>query len=382
MAFGALSRHFDIAAVAVALQDAKDTRLLADPSVAVLENEQAVFKSVQEIPIQQLTQTAQAGQIGTTAFREAGIKLTVTPKIAADGIIRMSVSPEFSRFVGTDSNGQPIIDTRFAETVLSAANRQTIVIAGLRQREDIGEFSGVPYLKDIRGVGKLFRSRDTRVRESELVVFISAEIISPADPLNHREAQIVDTVGCRLNQVTEAEGCPPPCDSSPAMPPLRLPEPELDYAEELPPLAGVAVPIAVPGDPSSIVGEPATRHPARPCAGCPPPPRPEPDAIHHRGVAVAPRAASRTARLAGPGISTTQFARGSSAPPVRRLPTVDREVLQAATDSPPTDLFGAPPPPSDSALRTDYDSRYRSGGALQFGSPSVSGRSPQSTRLR
>lgn len=246
LAIGALTRHFDIAAVAKALNSANDARLLADPSVAVIENEQAVFKSVKEIPIQQLTQTGQGGQIGTTTFREAGIKLTVTPKIAADGTIRMHVSPEFSRQNGEDQQGQPIIDTRFAETVLSAANRQTIVIAGLRQREDIGDFSGIPYLMDAPGVGKLFRSRKTTVRESELVVFLSAEIIGLADPLNHREALIVDTVGCRLNQIPAAEGCPlPPCHVPPYGPfagPVRLPQPGELMCEAPPGRVGSSTP--------------------------------------------------------------------------------------------------------------------------------------------
>jgi hypothetical protein len=211
IAFGTLSSHLDINAVLMALQQARDARLLADPNVAVLENEQAMFKSVREIPIQQLTETAQGGNIGTTAFREAGIILTVTPKIAADCTISMEVSPEFSRFVGNDENGQPIIDTREAKTTLRVANRQTIVIAGLRQRDDIGEFSGIPYLKDMKYIGRLFRSRSTTVRESELIVFISPEIIDCADEPTGRQRFAEDTVRCRLDQIPEGEGCPPCC---------------------------------------------------------------------------------------------------------------------------------------------------------------------------
>jgi general secretion pathway protein D len=225
IAFGALSRHLNIAGVAHALQQAKDARLLADPNVAVLDNEQAVFQSVQEIPIQQLTETAQGGNIGTTAFKEAGITLTVTPKVAADCTISMEVSPVFSRHVGNDPAGQPIIDRREARTTLRVANRQTIVIGGLRQREDIGDFSGLPYLKDLKYVGHLFRSRDITVRESELVVFISPEIIDCADEPNGRQKVAEDTIRCRLDNIPEAEGCPPCC--------RRLP-PEMEIIEEEP----------------------------------------------------------------------------------------------------------------------------------------------------
>jgi len=224
IAFGTLSPHFDINTIVAALNNANDARLLADPSVAVLDNEEAIFQSVSEIPYQQLTQTSAGGDIGTTAFKEAGITLRVIPKIAADGSIRMTVSPEFSRLTGfTPGDNQPIIDKRLATTTLAVANRQTVVIGGLRERRDVGDFRGIPYLMDMRYVGKLFRYRKTDVRESELVLFISPEIISAADPVNSRQQRIIDTVGCRLNQIPAGEGClPPPCACQPLRQPLDL----------------------------------------------------------------------------------------------------------------------------------------------------------------
>jgi general secretion pathway protein D len=212
LTFMNLSRHLDITAVAVALANAKDARLMGKPSVAVIENEEAVFQSVAEIPFQQLTQTSAGGQIGTTSFKEAGVTLRVKPKIAADETIAMQVMPEFSRLAGfTPGDNQPIIDRRTASTVLRVSNRQIVVIGGLRQRSDVGDFRGVPYLKDIPGVGRAFRSRDTDVRESELVVFIMPEIIGVADVPSPRNQMVADTLNCRLDQIPVAEGCPPNC---------------------------------------------------------------------------------------------------------------------------------------------------------------------------
>jgi len=212
LTFMSLNRHFDITAVAMCLQSASDARLLADPNVAVLENEEAIFKKVSEIPYQQLTQTGQGGNIGTTAFKEAGITLRVIPKISCDGIVRMTVDPQVSRLVGfTPGDAQPIIDTASTSTVLTVANRQTVVIGGLRTRSDVGEFNGIPYLKDLKVVGRLFRSRDTDVREGELVVFLSPEIIGYDDRPNCRQRLAEETVRCRLEQIPQAEGCPPCC---------------------------------------------------------------------------------------------------------------------------------------------------------------------------
>jgi general secretion pathway protein D len=226
-----LSRHIDITAVVLALQQASDARLLANPNVLVLENEEAIFERVSEIPYQQLTETQQGGSIGTTAFKKAGITLHVRPKIAAEGLIQMLVEPEVSRLTGfTPGDNQPIIDISSTSTVLSIANRQTVVIGGLRQRSDVGDFTGVPYLKDMKLLGRLFRARDTDVRESELVVFISPEIVSYADDPTIRQQMAADTVRCRLDQIPEAEGCPPCCrrlppDMSAGEPCLESPAP-------------------------------------------------------------------------------------------------------------------------------------------------------------
>ena len=246
LTFMNLSRHLDISAVVLALQGASDARLLANPNVAVLENDEAIFERVSEIPYQQLTQTQQGGEIGTTAFKKAGITLRVRPKIAYDGLIQMDVMPEISRLTGfTPGDNQPIIDISSTSTVLSIANRQTVVIGGLRQRSDVGDFKGVPYLKDLKLVGRLFRARDTDVRESELVVFISPEIIDYADRPTLRQQLAADTVRCRLDQIPEAEGCPPCCNRLP-LDPTILPSDSFEMPDNQP-LPG-ALEIPAPAD--------------------------------------------------------------------------------------------------------------------------------------
>ena len=207
--FQSLSGNFDLNAVALLLQSAGDSRLLADPTVTVVDNETAEWRSVSEIPFQQITQSELGGQIGTTAFKPVGITLRVKATIAADQTIEMLVEPEFSRLAGfTENDSQPIVDTRSATTVVRVANKQTLVIGGLRQRSDTGEFNGIPFLKDIKYVGNLFRSRVTNVRESELIVFIMPEIVDFNEPQQPREYLAQETIGCRLAKIPKAEGCP------------------------------------------------------------------------------------------------------------------------------------------------------------------------------
>lgn len=174
-----LGSNFDVTAVINALANASDSRLLADPNVVIYDMESAKIDSVREIPFQQLTQGSQGGPIGTTAFREAGITLTVTPQISDDDTLLLNVNPKFSILAGlTSGTNQPIIDRREYSGTVRVRNRETLVIGGMRQREFNRKRTGIPYLMDIRGpVGKLFKNNDATVRDSELIVFLTPEVV-------------------------------------------------------------------------------------------------------------------------------------------------------------------------------------------------------------
>jgi general secretion pathway protein D len=382
-----LSKYVDIRAVVLALNNTKDSRLLSDPSVAVMENEEAVFQNVSEIPYQQLTQTSQGGNIGTTAFKEAGVTLRVKPKISGEGVIRMEVSPEFSRLTGfTPGDNQPIIDKRTATTTLNVANGQTIVIGGLRQRDDVGDFKGIPYLKDMRVVGNLFRSRNTDVRESELVVFICPEVITPDDPVNHRQQMIVDTLGCRLNMIPEAEGCPPPpcpCGPPTAGAPQILHGPCITAAPTRLPVADAAIqtPDSAPAEPSNTV---AASQPVQtaPMAGGQDTLRQTvsagPDAFPlaaQQPVSTPPEVINLP-REATRGTSPQLASLPASSPPLvqsprsTRLPAVEPALaplpILPTVSVQSSKLFDAPPQ-VNLGLPSDDDSQVRIGGAVQVG---------------
>jgi type II secretory pathway component GspD/PulD (secretin) len=213
--FMSLSEHFDVTAVINALRTSRDSRLLADPTVVVSDQESAKISIVTEIPYQQLTESALGGVIGTTAFREAGVTLEVTPHIARDGTVNMLVTPKFSVLTGfTEQNKQPIIAKREAQTVVRVANNQTLVIGGLRQRGKVRERSAIPYLSDIKYIGPLFRQRSDEIRESELLVFLTPTILEPGTFGTVRERAALETGHCELDQVRQptCQRCAPPED--------------------------------------------------------------------------------------------------------------------------------------------------------------------------
>ncbi|WP_171184235.1 secretin N-terminal domain-containing protein [Alienimonas chondri] len=185
------SRYLDLTSTLRALNESKDSRLLADPNVVVLNHERADIKIVTEVPYQELTQSALGGAIGTTSFREAGVRLEVTPHIAPDRTVTMLVHPEFSVLSGfTPETNAPIIDTREATTTVRIADRETLVLGGLRQRSKVRTKTSLPFFGAIPVAGRLFRQNDFEVRESELLVFLTPEIVGPCYSGDYRETGV------------------------------------------------------------------------------------------------------------------------------------------------------------------------------------------------
>ncbi len=212
--FRTLSSGFELQALIQALEQTKGSRLLADPHVTVVDRNKASLGIVTQIPVQQLTQTQQGGAIGSTTFKDAGITLDVTPRIANDGTIEMQVEPTFSVLAGFQ-NGNPLIDTRRASTVVRVNHGQALVIGGLRSKTTVETVKGIPGLMNVKYLGALFRVHDTDVRESELLVFIMPEIVGYCGGLQ-REMHALDVTQQQLSRISTAVDGPftPDCKDS------------------------------------------------------------------------------------------------------------------------------------------------------------------------
>jgi len=172
----------------------KDVRILANPKVLVLNNHTATIDSVEEIPYKELSETSAGGSIGTVSFKEAGIKLQVTPQITNDGYIIMHVKPEQSVQTGTftiENSETPVVETRKTDTTLRVKDGQTIIIGGLRKSEPSVVESKIPILGDIPFIGALFRKVDTDQIESELGVFITPHIYTDGK-LSAEELKLIE----------------------------------------------------------------------------------------------------------------------------------------------------------------------------------------------
>jgi type IV pilus assembly protein PilQ len=189
--FGILNRHVDIDAQLRAEQENIHAKLLANPRILVLDNEEATFDIVTEEPY--VEKTISTGTVTESVkFKDVGVKLVVTPHVARDGMLRMTIEPEFSvlvQRVTVSSSDVPVIDTRKVHTTALVKDGQAVVLGGLRKEETSQQVNKVPLLGDIPVLGRLFRFEGEATTNTELVVFITPKIITePVLTESEREA--------------------------------------------------------------------------------------------------------------------------------------------------------------------------------------------------
>jgi MSHA biogenesis protein MshL len=110
--------------------------------------------------------------------------LSVTPQIAGDGMINLSISPSLTERTGqaTSRFGDtvPILSVREADTLVRVHENETIVIAGLMDERLTNDRSKVPIIGDLPGIGGLFRRDGRSRRKTDLVILLTPTIMTPA----------------------------------------------------------------------------------------------------------------------------------------------------------------------------------------------------------
>jgi MSHA biogenesis protein MshL len=172
-----------------ALESQGTVNVLASPTVNALNNEPAVMRvGTQDVFFKTTAQTdAVTGRTVHTTEPHAiteGVVLSVTPQIASDGMINMSIAPSLTERTGqaTSRFGDtaPILSVREADTLVRVHDNETIVIAGLMDERVRPEARKVPLLGDLPGVGKMFRGERTSRRKTDLIILLTPTIMTPA----------------------------------------------------------------------------------------------------------------------------------------------------------------------------------------------------------
>ena len=153
-----------------------NAKILASPKLTTINGKEARVLIGDRIPV--LTdKTSNGVSTSTVEYIDAGIKLTYTPSITADGTITAKVRTEVSTPTLVPDIKNYRITTREAETNVNMKDGETMVIAGLIGSEESKTSNKVPFLGDIPLLGALFRSHHNSKSETEVVIFLTATIV-------------------------------------------------------------------------------------------------------------------------------------------------------------------------------------------------------------
>lgn len=151
-------------------------KVLARPNVVTMNGRKAEILIGSRIPV--IVEHMENG-VKTTAteYKDAGIKLSYTPRVSRNDEITASVQAEVSTpYLVPEMKAYRII-TRQADTMVRLRSGEELVIGGLIDKETSYTFRKVPILGDIPLLGKLFQSKKSSVEESEIIIIIRAELV-------------------------------------------------------------------------------------------------------------------------------------------------------------------------------------------------------------
>jgi len=169
------------------LKDYGSTKTLTRPRLVVVNKEEAkllvgtreAYVTATQSQAESTTLTAESVQ-----FIDVGVKLSVVPTIGSDGFITMKIKPEVSSvsdtLTTTAGTEVPIVATSQSETVVKIKDGSTLIITGLMKNEDKDDNTGMPGLSNVPILGSLFSAKNKENTRTELVIFITAKIITGA----------------------------------------------------------------------------------------------------------------------------------------------------------------------------------------------------------
>jgi type IV pilus secretin PilQ/predicted competence protein len=173
LALGSVNGALNLDLALTALESSGSGRILSTPRVATQNNVAAEITQGVQIPIQTV-----ANNTVTVTFRDAALKLNVTPQITAANTVIMQIilensSPDFSRAI----NNIPPIDTQRAVTSILVSDGQTTVIGGIYVSNQQSTNDRTPGLHKLPLLGWLFKRQTMTDQSRELLIFITPRII-------------------------------------------------------------------------------------------------------------------------------------------------------------------------------------------------------------
>jgi general secretion pathway protein D len=181
--------HGDWFALLTALKTDSKSDVLATPSLATMDNQEAEFNVGQEVPVKTGSQTStssSSGELFSTIERKTvGTKLKFKPQINEGDSVLLEIEQEVSSVDSASSSSDlgATFNVRTIKNTVLVKSGETVVLGGLLDEKTNEVVSKVPLLGDIPVLGELFKSTKTDKTKRNLMVFIRPQILR--DPITY-----------------------------------------------------------------------------------------------------------------------------------------------------------------------------------------------------
>ncbi|MDQ3908038.1 MAG: type II and III secretion system protein family protein, partial [Acidobacteriota bacterium] len=168
-----------------ALKSVGAIRSLAEPNIIAMDGEQASFLAGGEFPVP-IVQNGGDRMAIAIVWKEYGVRLNFKPTIIDEDHIRLEMEPEvstidFANGVKFEGFLIPALKTRRAKTGIELRDGQSFALAGLLDNNETNTFSKVPGVGDLPVIGNLFKSKSFQKEETELMFFVTAQMVRPVN---------------------------------------------------------------------------------------------------------------------------------------------------------------------------------------------------------
>ena len=170
-------QHADINLSVQALVTKSQAKILSRPSITTLSGEEALIQVGGEIPYRTIGENG----IPKTDFKDYGIILQLKPFVDAENRITSSVHAEVSSMSGETVDGNPILDRRRADAVITMRSGSTMVIGGLMDSSERKTITKFPFLGDIPILGEFFKYTSKSKDKQELIILLTPYLVNEED---------------------------------------------------------------------------------------------------------------------------------------------------------------------------------------------------------
>lgn len=162
-----------------ALQNDGKINILSSPSITTLDNQMAYTENGEKVPY---VATSTSGGITTqdVRFEDAVLRLEITPHVIGEKNLKMAILIKKNEVdPSRNVQGNPFIFKKETKTNLIVQDGETIVISGLTKQKSTDSEGGVPWFKNVPGLGWLFKTTEKAESMEEVLIFITPTILPP-----------------------------------------------------------------------------------------------------------------------------------------------------------------------------------------------------------